>query len=155
MKHIEDAISKAYEVAQKMTENVGMNIDLIRNNLFDIQQSSQIAKELLKLNSLTEEEVLIVDDKDSDDGQELEGNDDQERGGCEEDDEEEHDIEEDDVEEDDDDDDEEDDEEELNKSNSNYISSHNTSKPTSSFENLQATSYSGAYQRSALYLNFQ
>ncbi|CAF3303165.1 unnamed protein product [Rotaria sp. Silwood2] len=173
--YVEEIIFKAYEVAQQMAENVGMNIDLIRNNLFDIQQSSQIAKQLLKLNSLTEEETLVIDDKDSDeedddgderggdeedgDGDELggdeEGDDGDERGGDEEDgdhdgygsEQEEEDDDEYDIEEEDDVEanDEEDDTQESNNSNHDHIVSEDGLKPTSSFENVQAISYSGVY----------
>ncbi|CAF2119318.1 unnamed protein product, partial [Rotaria magnacalcarata] len=191
--YVGEIIFKAYEVAQQMAANVGMNIDLIKNKLFDIQQSSQIAKQLLKLNSLTEEETLVVDDKDSDE----EEDDDEDAGDEEEDDERAGDEEEDDdeggddeeenddeggddeeEEEDDeggDDEEENDDErdgdddeyeyeydieeeddveandegngiEELNNNNHDHIVSQDDSKPTPSFENVQATSYSGAYQ---------
>ncbi|CAF4164695.1 unnamed protein product [Rotaria magnacalcarata] len=196
--YVGEIIFKAYEVAQQMAANVGMNIDLIKNKLFDIQQSSQIAKQLLKLNSLTEEETLVVDDKDSDeeeDDDEGAGDEeeDDERAGDEEedddeggDDEEENDDEGGDDEEEEEDEEEEDDEggddeeendderdgdddeyeyeydieeeddveandegngiEELNNNNHDHIVSQDDSKPTPSFENVQATSYSGAYQ---------
>ncbi|CAF4536306.1 unnamed protein product [Rotaria sp. Silwood2] len=161
--YVKEIIFKAYEVAQQMAENVGMNIDLIRNNLFDIQQSSQIAKQLLKLNSLTEEEILIIDDKDSDvedddgderdsdeendDGDELGGDEeDGDHDGCgseqEEDDDDEYDTQE---EEDVGANNEEDDTEESNNSNHDQIVSEDGLKPTSSFENVQAISYSGVY----------
>lgn len=194
--YVEEVIYKAYEVAQQMAENVGMNIDLIRNNLFDIQQSSQIAKQFLKLNSLTEEETLFIDDNDSDEedddgdergGEQEEDGDDDERGGEQEEDGE--------AKEDGDDDErgseqedggddgecgseqkEDDDEyeyeteeeddaeanvdeestctEEASNSNDSHIVSQYDSKPTSSFENVQTTSYSGVYQRMAFIQNF-
>ncbi|CAF1549647.1 unnamed protein product [Rotaria magnacalcarata] len=191
--YVGEIIFKAYEVAQQMAANVGMNIDLIKNKLFDIQQSSQIAKQLLKLNSLTEEETLVVDDKDSDeeeDDDEGAGDEeeDDERAGDEEEDDDEggDDEEENDDEGGDDEEEEEDDEggddeeendderdgddneyeyeydieeeddveandegngiEELNNNNHDHIVSQDDSKPTPSFENVQATSYSGAYQ---------
>ena len=58
-----------------MAENIGINIDLIRNNLFDIQLSSKIIKQPLKLNSLTEENTLVVDDKGSDGEDNVDGRD--------------------------------------------------------------------------------
>ncbi|CAF0961057.1 unnamed protein product [Rotaria sordida] len=171
--YVEEIIFKAYEVAQQMAENVGMNVDLTRNNLFDIQQSSQIAKQLLKLNSLTEEETLVIDDKDSDEeddddecggDEEDDGHD--ERGGVEEEDGD-HDGQDAEQEEEDDDEyeydieeendveanDEEDGIEESNNSNDDHIVSEDDSKPTSSFENVQAISYSGVYQRMEFYLD--
>ncbi|CAF1435863.1 unnamed protein product [Rotaria sordida] len=171
--YVEEIIFKAYEVAQQMAENVGMNVDLTRNNLFDIQQSSQIAKQLLKLNSLTEEETLVIDDKDSDEeddddecggDEEDDGHD--ERGGVEEEDGD-HDGQDAEQEEEDDDEyeydieeendveanDEEDGIEESNNSNDDHIVSEDDAKPTSSFENVQAISYSGVYQRMEFYLD--
>ncbi|CAF1651111.1 unnamed protein product [Rotaria sordida] len=171
--YVEEIIFKAYEVAQQMAENVGMNVDLTRNNLFDIQQSSQIAKQLLKLNSLTEEETLVIDDKDSDEeddddecggDEEDDGHD--ERGGVEEEDDD-HDAQDAEQGEEDDDEyeydieeendveanDEGDGIEESNNSNDDHIVSEDDSKPTSSFENVQAISYSGVYQRMGFYLD--
>ena len=158
MDYVEEIIFKAYKVAQTMAENIAMTIDLIRNNLFDIQQSSQITKQLLKLNSLTEEETLVIDDKDNDEeddgdecdaGEEENGNhDDGGEGQAEEDDDEyEYDIEdEDDVETND----EGDDIAESHNSNHMNIVSED-SKPTSSFENIQAIAYSDVCQRMAFY----
>ncbi|CAF1501640.1 unnamed protein product [Adineta ricciae] len=161
---IEETIFRAYEVAKEMAQNVRMDIDLIRSNLFDIEQSSQIAKNLLKSNILTEEETLVVDDDDSDQ--------DEERGVRREDNaEDDADGEpgisrENDVEEDEEDYDEccdiehadteiNDEEDEINVSDS-VIGGHTASKykSTSTFDNIQAVSYPGVYLKFALDLDF-
>jgi hypothetical protein len=176
---VETVILKAHQIAQRMTISVGMSVDLIKNNLFDIQRSSQLAKELLKSNSLTESEILIIDDKDSDeedydeedydeeaDGQEAV---DEEYGSQEAGDEEFHgqvvDEEYDDQEVGEDYNDQEADDEgdydqetvdeecddegdyieESNDEAYDHITPPDDAKPTPSFENLQATSYSGVY----------
>ena len=64
---LEKIILQAYKVAQEMAAFVGMNDNLIKKNIFKIEQSSQLAKSLLQLNSLTEEEILEVDGLDDDD----------------------------------------------------------------------------------------
>ncbi|CAF1456819.1 unnamed protein product [Rotaria sordida] len=59
---VEAIILQAYDVAQRMSIYVGMDKELMKKNLFDIEKSSQMAKQLLKLNNLTESEVMTIDD---------------------------------------------------------------------------------------------
>ncbi|CAF3958390.1 unnamed protein product [Rotaria sordida] len=110
---LEKIILQAYQVAQEMTISVGMSHDLVKNNLFNIEESSQLVKQLLKSNSLSESEALIVDESSEDDTAE-------------------EDEELDDVIYDDDD------------------LLEDDASPTSSFENLQLTPFSGIYQTLAL-----
>ncbi|CAF1416682.1 unnamed protein product [Adineta steineri] len=65
--NIEEVIFDAYNVAQQMATSVGMNIHLVKKNLFNIEESSQMAKKLLNWNSLSEEEILIIDECDDQD----------------------------------------------------------------------------------------
>ena len=61
-------ILRAYEGAQEMVILVRMDRNLIKYVLFDIQESSEIARELLQLNTLTESEVLVFDGRNNDSG---------------------------------------------------------------------------------------
>ena len=76
---LEEIIQQAYQVAQEMATFVNMSTDLIKNDVFEFEQSSKLAKRLLQLNCLTESEVLDVnacdDDDDSSDDDEEEGED--------------------------------------------------------------------------------
>ena len=71
---IEEIIQQAYQVAQQMANFVNMSTDLIKNDVFDFEQSSKLSKRLLQLNCLTESEILDVnaydDDEDSSDDEE-------------------------------------------------------------------------------------
>ncbi|CAF1351263.1 unnamed protein product [Rotaria sp. Silwood1] len=58
---LEKIILHAYEVAQEMINFVDLSNSLIKNNMFNIEQSSKIAKQLLQLNCLTESKVVDVD----------------------------------------------------------------------------------------------
>ncbi|CAF3294904.1 unnamed protein product, partial [Rotaria sp. Silwood2] len=179
--NIEIIILEAYQTAQQMAISVGMGASLIKNKFFDIQQSSQLTKELLKLNSLTESEVLIIEDINSDDEEiddqpasddeynydeyydeetndhptsDEEYDDDQyfdgEMDNQQDSNEEYYNIEYDDEYYDvaydtDQFDNEGDFVDESNDDVDDYITSKDDPKPTSSFDNLQQTSYSGVY----------
>ncbi|CAF3826953.1 unnamed protein product [Rotaria sp. Silwood1] len=67
---LENIILQPHQVAQEMTFSVGMSRDLIKNNLFNIAESSQLIKQLLKSNSLSESERLIVDESSEDEADE-------------------------------------------------------------------------------------
>ncbi|CAF1610337.1 unnamed protein product [Adineta ricciae] len=47
--NVQAIVHRAYESAQQMTIFVGMSKDLIKHNVFNIEQSSELAKKLLKL----------------------------------------------------------------------------------------------------------
>ncbi|CAF0917279.1 unnamed protein product [Adineta steineri] len=156
--NVEIIVYRAFEAAQQMVISLGMNKDLIKYKVFNIEESSQTAHKLLKLNTLTESEILILDDRDDsdeeinfdedgdDDEEEVHTEDDEQEDSFEEDSVDENDFEEDDHAEDGDVEDCLDqDGEELNENVYDYYSSDDDSQPTSSFENLKATSYSGAY----------
>jgi hypothetical protein len=155
-----------------MAVSVGMSEDLIKYDLFDMEQSSQLTEKLLRLNSLSETEILIIDggnSEDSDEEDNFDGYDFEERlddEGEGEEEEEEEDEEEDDPgidgDEEDNADDEEDhddevdygednegsiddDSDELDGNASDYDSSADDAQPTTTFENVQATSFSGVY----------
>ncbi|CAF3518851.1 unnamed protein product [Rotaria socialis] len=68
--NIEVTISQAYEAAQQMVTFVGMDKNLIKNHLFEIEESSQMAEKLLNLNTLTESEIIILDSRDNEDSDE-------------------------------------------------------------------------------------
>ncbi|CAF1075093.1 unnamed protein product [Rotaria sordida] len=152
--NVETIILRAYEAAQQMTIFVGISKDLIKYNLFNIQQSSELTEKLLKLNNLTESEILIIDDGISEDSDEEDGFKD---GDFEEDDYvEDGDVEGDNYVEDGDEEvydsaedgdiensDDSDSVEEINDNVFDYYSSEDDTEPTPSFENLQGTSYSG------------
>lgn len=146
--NVETIIFQAYEAAQEMVVSVGMDKILIKHKLFNIEESSKMAEELLRLNTLTESEILVLDGRDDENSDEEDGFIPGEE------------------EEDDDEDDEEDEQEEVNDDNQdihaedgddedevedliqnvyhNY-SSEDDQRPTSTFENIQTTSYSGVY----------
>ncbi|CAF2098533.1 unnamed protein product, partial [Rotaria magnacalcarata] len=63
--NIEVTISQAYEAAQQMATFVGMDKNLIKNHLFEIEESSQMAEKLLNLNTLNESEIIILDSRDN------------------------------------------------------------------------------------------
>ncbi|CAF3920810.1 unnamed protein product, partial [Rotaria sordida] len=109
---LEKIILQAYQVAQEMTISVGMSHDLGKNNLFNIEESSQLVKQLLKSNSLSESEALIVDESSEDDTAE--------------------------------------EDEELDDVIYDDDLSEDDASPTSSFDNLQHTPFSGIYQTLAL-----
>lgn len=146
---VETIIFQAYEVAQEMVTSVGMNRMLIKHNLFNIKESSKMAKDLLKLNTLTESEILVLDGRDDDEedgyipGEEDDFIPDDEDDDCVETDEEDDSVPGD--EEEEDDDDENDSVENSIENGHNNYSSEDDREPTSTFENTQATSYSGAY----------
>jgi hypothetical protein len=166
LENVEKIIILAYETAQEMVVSVGMNKDLVKYNLFNIEESSNMAQKLLKLNCLTESEILVLDTRDNEDsddeggfnegdfdegdfdegdlGGDAEGNDDYESDGIDE-----NCCEEDDHPEDGDIEDyiDEDGDEALNENIYDHYSSEDDPQPTPSFENLQATSYSGVYSR--------
>ncbi|CAF4547192.1 unnamed protein product [Rotaria sp. Silwood2] len=176
--NIEKIIVQAYEAAQYLAISVGMSKDLIKYDLFDMEQSSQLAEKLLRLNNLTETEILIIDGSNSEDSDEednFDGYDFEERLDDEEEEEEkkEEEEEEDDDDDDDDDDpgldgaeednvDDEEDHDEVDYDENNeetinddidesdgnagdYDSSEDDAQPTITFENVQATSFSGVY----------
>jgi hypothetical protein len=147
---VETIILKAYQVAQQMAIYVGMSVDLIKNNLFSLQQSSKLAKELLKSNSLTESEILIIDDKNSDSEDDSDEDDDeedvsQEAIGQEADRQEAVDEEDGGGDSGEEADDEGDYIEESDDGVYDYVTSQDNTEPTSSFKNLQSTSYAGVY----------
>ena len=74
--NIEIIILEAYRTAQDMAISIGKDDDLIKDKLFNIQESSELAKDLLKLNTLTESEVFVINDINSDDEYYDEENDD-------------------------------------------------------------------------------
>ena len=147
--NIEEIVLRAYEVAQEMAIFVGMDKNLIKHDLFDIQKSSVVAKQLLQLNTLTESEILVLDGRDD------ENSDEEDAfipGGEEEDEEEEEDGEE--EEEEEGEEEEEDGQredgyygdivEDLN-ANGHYDDTSGDDQPsTSTFENTHGTTYSGA-----------
>ncbi|CAF3272082.1 unnamed protein product [Rotaria socialis] len=168
--NVETIIHRAYEVAQQMVVFVGMSKDLIKYNLFNIEESSHMAQTLFNLNILTESEILVLDGRDTEDSDEEGGfneyeeedNDDDEEDCTEDDDEEDgtEDEEEEDLTENDDEEDgfekddhaedgdvedciDEDVVEEINENVYDYCSSEDDPQPTPSFENLESTSYSG------------
>ncbi|CAF1415335.1 unnamed protein product, partial [Rotaria magnacalcarata] len=108
--HVEAIILRAYEAAQHMVASVGMSKDLIKRNLFNIEESSQMAQKLLRLNILTESEILILDGRNGEDSDEEDrfNEADDEEDDCAEDDEEEGCTESDDDEDSTEDDDEDD-----------------------------------------------
>ncbi|CAF4922639.1 unnamed protein product [Rotaria socialis] len=59
--NVETIIHRAYETAQQMVVFVGMSKDLIKYNLFNIEESSHMAQTLFNLNILTESEILVLD----------------------------------------------------------------------------------------------
>lgn len=65
VQEIEQIIIDAYRIAQDMATSVGMNEDLIKFNLFELEESSEITEKLLKFNTLNENEVVIVNGDDS------------------------------------------------------------------------------------------
>ncbi|CAF3037103.1 unnamed protein product [Rotaria sp. Silwood2] len=167
--NIEKIIVQAYEAAQDMAVSVGMSKDLIKYDLFDMEQSSQLAEKLLRLNNLTETEILIIDGSNSEDSDEediFDGYDFEERLDDEEEEEKKEEEEDDDDpgldgdEEDNVDDEEDHDEVDYDENNEetinddidesdentgDYDSSEDDAQPTITFENVQATSFSGVY----------
>jgi len=149
LNHIETIILCAYDIAQEIVELVGMDKSLIKHKLFDIEDSSKMSKHLLQLNTLTESEILILDNRDYDSDEEEDGFIGEDEGEQESDD-------------DNDDDDEIDfddyqDYDDNNESNASQ-SEHNDEEEfyhddpsdddhpsTASFENVQSTTYSGVY----------
>jgi hypothetical protein len=131
--------------------SVGMDKNLIKHKLFHIEESSKMAKELLKLNTLTESQILVLDGCDDENSDEedgfIPGDDDEEEEEEEEDDDDDDDDEDDNDNEDihGEDDDGEDGIEDLIQNGYDNYSSEDDQQPTSTFENIQATSYSGVY----------
>lgn len=147
--HVEQTVLRAYELAQEIVESVGMDKKLIEYKMFDIEDPSKMAKDLLQLNSLTESEILNLDGRDyqSDDEEdgfiaEPEGEDDEE----EDDDDDKIDF---DDYEDDNSDDDNDQLEDTHNENENLediyydYESDEDQATTSTFENMRSTSYSG------------
>jgi hypothetical protein len=154
--NIQKIIFRAYEAAQQMAIYVGMSKDLIKHNLFNFQQSSELTEKLLKLNSLDESEILIIDDRSKDDSDEEDGFKD---GDFEDEYVDDGDLEESNQVESDDEQgfDSAEDGDDENSDNTDgdgddnlfdYDLSDNNAETTSSFENLEGTSYSGTCWRS-------
>jgi hypothetical protein len=185
--NVEKLISLSYESAKDMIISVGMHEDLIKYHRFDMEQSSQLAEKLLRLNSLSETEILIIDGGNNEDSDEednfdgynfedrLDDEEEEEEGEEEEEDdpgidgdeeeEEEAEEEEDDPGIDGDEEDNADDEEDYddqvdyNEDNEGSIDddidesdgnpgdydSFEDAQPTTTFENVQTTSFSGVY----------
>ena len=61
-RNVEEIIIQSYQVAQKMAASVEMKIHSMKKNLFNMEESSKMAKKLLEFNSLTESEILTIDD---------------------------------------------------------------------------------------------
>lgn len=163
-RNIEEIITQAYQVAQQMATSVKMNVQLVRKNLFNMEESSKMAEKLLELNSLTESEILIIDNS-SDEFNEEKNDDEEDEEDADQYDEcpegDDEDLIEDDNQEvysDEDyaiagaeDIDEEDSENDADEDESEtpsidiytYDSLDDDPEPTPSFENLQTTSFSG------------
>ena len=121
----------------------------IKHKLFDIEDSSKMSKHLLQLNTLTESEILILDNRDYDSGEEEDGfiGEDEGEQECDDDNDDDDEIDFDDYQDYDD----------NNESNASQ-SEHNDEEEfyhddpsdddhpsTASFENVQSTTYSGVY----------
>ena len=68
--NVEEIIGQAYEAAQQMAMFAGMDKDLIKFNLFNMEESSRMAEKLLKFNTLTETEMIILGDRNCEDSDE-------------------------------------------------------------------------------------
>ena len=68
--NVEEIIGQAYEAAQQMAIFAGMGKDLIKFNLFNMEESAKMAEKLLKLNTLTETEMIILGDRNGEDSDE-------------------------------------------------------------------------------------
>ncbi|CAF1621360.1 unnamed protein product [Rotaria magnacalcarata] len=166
--NVETIIHRADEAVQQMVVFVGMSKDLIKYNLFNIEESSHMAQALFNLNILTESEILVLDGRNTEDSDEEGGfneYEEEENGedeeDCTEEDGTEDDEEEDFTENDDEEDGFEKDDyaedgdvedcidvdvvEEINENVYDDCSSEDDPQPTPSFENLESTSYSGIY----------
>ncbi|CAF1462118.1 unnamed protein product [Rotaria sordida] len=146
--HIEEIILRAYETAQEMVESVGMHKNLIKYKLYNIEESSKMAKDLLQMNTLTESEILLLDGRDDECS-------DEEDAFIAEEGEEEEEKEEGDVEDDNNEsqyiqtvngNDEDGIEDSIGIAYNDYPSEDDRPS-TSTFENVQSTSYSGVCQK--------
>ena len=68
--NVEEIIGQAYEAAQQMAMFAGMDKDLIKFNLFNMEESSKMAEKRLKFNTLTETEMIILGDRSCEDSDE-------------------------------------------------------------------------------------
>ena len=68
--NVEEIIGQAYEAAQQTATFAGMDKDLIKFNLFNMKESSKMAEKLLKFNTLTETEMIILGDRSCEDSDE-------------------------------------------------------------------------------------
>lgn len=159
-RNVEEIIAQAYQVAQQMIAFVDMDVQLMKKSLFEMEESSKMAKKLLEFNSLTESEILTIDNS-NDELNEEESDDDEEdadqydkypednNGDNNEDDNQEdylHEyIDNEDDEQDPEDSADEDESEQTNVDIYTYDPSDDDTEPTPSFENLQTTSFSGIY----------
>ncbi|CAF4242226.1 unnamed protein product [Rotaria sp. Silwood2] len=161
--HIEEIILRAYETAQEMVESVGMHKNLIKYKLYNIEESSKMAKDLLQMNTLTESEILLLDGRDD------ECSDEEDAFIAEEEEKEEKEAEEEEEEKEKEKEEKEEGDVEDDNNESQYIQivngndedgiedsigiayndypSEDDRPSTSTFENVQSTSYSGVYEK--------
>ena len=166
--NVETVIFRAYEVVQEMLVPVGMDKNLIKHKLFNIEESSKMAKELLRFNTLTESEILVLDGRDEEGSDEedgfISGDNDDDDGDDDGDDDDEQEQEEQEEQEQEQEQEQEPEQEEpeqkeeqeedgegqvdceslIENGYDNY-SFENNQQPTSTFENIQTTSYSGVH----------